>query len=97
MKKLFLLSLTVALALFVTPLNAQVHIQIGPKVGINIANVGGDDAILFWVKFRFKVWFWWRYFRYVPIWQYICCSTRNILFNEGSDIYGNGCGHYIGT
>jgi hypothetical protein len=44
MKKLFLLSFIVLLTLFITPLNAQVHIQIGPKVGINIANITGDDA-----------------------------------------------------
>ncbi len=46
MKNLFLLSLIVVLALLVTPLNAQVHIQIGPKVGVNIANFSGNDATI---------------------------------------------------
>ena len=46
MKKLFLLSTTVVLSLLFTPLNAQVHIQIGPKAGINIANITGDDATI---------------------------------------------------
>jgi hypothetical protein len=47
MKKLFLVSLTVVLSLLITPLNAQVKIQIGPKVGINIASVGGSDGDTF--------------------------------------------------
>jgi hypothetical protein len=42
MKNLFLLSLTFLLILFIPPLNAQP--QIGPKAGLNIANVAGDDA-----------------------------------------------------
>jgi len=45
MKTYFLLSLIVLLTLFITPLNAQ--LQIGPKVGINIASVVGDDANFF--------------------------------------------------
>ncbi|MBT8386331.1 MAG: PorT family protein [Ignavibacteria bacterium] len=44
MRKLFLLSTIVTLALFITQLNAQVKIQIGPKAGINIASITGDDA-----------------------------------------------------
>jgi len=47
MKKLFLLSLIIVLSLLITPLNAQVHIQIGPKAGINIASITGDDADVF--------------------------------------------------
>ncbi len=47
MKKLFLLCLIVVLSLLITPLNAQVKIQIGPKVGINIASITGDDADVF--------------------------------------------------
>ncbi len=42
MKNLFLLSLTFLLTLFITPLTAQM--QIGPKAGLNIANVVGDDV-----------------------------------------------------
>jgi len=45
MKNLFLLFLTFLLTLFITPLNAQT--QIGPKAGLNIANVVGDDAQFF--------------------------------------------------
>jgi len=47
MKNLSLLSLIVVLALFFTPLNAQVyiqHIQIGPKVGVNIAKFTDYDS-----------------------------------------------------
>ncbi len=47
MKKLFLLSLILLLTSFVSPLNAQFHIQIGPKVGLSIANIGGSDADTF--------------------------------------------------
>jgi hypothetical protein len=42
MKNLFLLSLTFLLTLFIPPLNAQM--QIGPKAGLNIANLVGDDV-----------------------------------------------------
>ena len=42
MKNLFLLSLTFLLTLFITPITAQM--QIGPKAGLNIANVVGDDV-----------------------------------------------------
>ena len=45
MKNLFSLSLIVFLILFISQLNAQ--IQIGPKAGLNIANVVGDDARFF--------------------------------------------------
>ncbi len=45
MKNLFLSSLTFLLTLFITPLNAQM--QIGPKAGLNIANIVGDDANFF--------------------------------------------------
>ena len=45
MKNLFLLSLTFLLTLFITPLNAQT--QLGPRAGLNIANVVGDDAEIF--------------------------------------------------
>jgi len=45
MKTLFLSSLTFLLTLFITPLNAQM--QIGPKAGLNIANIVGDDANFF--------------------------------------------------
>ena len=47
MKKLFLLSLIVFITLSVSQLNAQFHIQIGPKVGVGIASVTGDDADTF--------------------------------------------------
>ena len=47
MKKLFLLSFIVVLTLFIAPLNAQLQIQIGPKAGISIASVGGDDSDAF--------------------------------------------------
>jgi hypothetical protein len=46
MRNLFLLSLIVVLALLITPLNAQVKIQIGPKAGVNIASFSGDDATI---------------------------------------------------
>ena len=47
MKNLSLRSLVVVLALFFTPLNAQVYIQqiqIGPKVGVNIAKLTDYDS-----------------------------------------------------
>jgi len=49
MKNLSLRYLIVVLALFFTPLNAQVyiqHIQIGPKVGVNIAKFTDYDSKL---------------------------------------------------
>lgn len=54
MKNLFLLSLTF-LALFITPLNAQM--QIGPKAGLNIANFVGDDANFFGKDFESRTGF----------------------------------------
>ena len=47
MNNLSLRTLIVVIALFFTPLNAQVyikHIQIGPKVGVNIANLTDLDS-----------------------------------------------------
>ena len=54
MKNLFLLSLTF-IALFITPLNAQM--QIGPKAGLNIANFVGDDANFFGIDFESRTGF----------------------------------------
>ena len=54
MKNLFLLSLTF-IALFITPLNAQM--QIGPKAGLNIANAVGDDATFFGIDLESRTGF----------------------------------------
>lgn len=54
MKNLFLLSLTF-IALFITPLNAQM--QIGPKAGLNIANAVGDDATIFGIDLESRTGF----------------------------------------
>ena len=54
MKNLFLLSLTF-IALFITPLNAQM--QIGPKAGLNIANFVGDDANFFGIDLESRTGF----------------------------------------
>lgn len=44
-KKIFFISLTIFITLFTSQLNAQ--LQIGPKAGLNFANVVGDDAHFF--------------------------------------------------
>lgn len=46
MNKLLLLFLVSLLMLSVSSLNAQVHIQVGPKAALNIANFSGDDATI---------------------------------------------------